>query len=61
LARAIGEAGMTESQIRDAHAALVEREQNWIYLINNWGRNEKDSEILIWPALEIGESATLIA
>jgi|GEM_PF-5831266 len=35
---------MTEAEIREAHAAIVERENCWIRMINNWTRDEKNNQ-----------------
>lgn len=51
---------MTEAQIREAHAAIVEREENIVRMINSWNRNEEISEFLVWPTLEMGAEALSI-
>jgi len=55
---------MTDSEIREAHAAIVERDACWIRMINAWGCNEKQNRaVLIWPTinLDAGASAALPA
>ena len=49
---------MTEAEIREAHAAIVERDACWIRMINAWGCNEKQNRaVLIWPTLNLDASA----
>jgi len=49
---------MTDSEIREAHAAIVERDSCWIRMINAWGCNEKQNRaVLVWPTLNLDASA----